>query len=83
MVSVEVVMKKVYYNTFGKDCYHQHSEMIQWCEDNIGKGRWLSGTPRTWEGLEELNWSVDSMFGNTTFAFKDPKHLTWFMLRWS
>jgi hypothetical protein len=27
-------------------------------------------------------WVMHSMFGNTTFAFKDAKHLTMFLLRW-
>jgi hypothetical protein len=69
--------------TFGKDRYHQHPEMEQWCKDNIGKGKWICGTPKTWKGLEDIDWAIDSMFGNTTFAFKDAKHLTLFILRWA
>ena len=69
--------------TFGRNRYHQHIEMYNWCERHFGYGKWLSGTPNSWVGLEKLNWCVDSMFGNTTFAFKDPKHLSMFLLRWS
>ena len=69
--------------TFGKHMYHLNIEMENWCREFIGAGKWLSGTPKTWKGLEMLDWTVDSMFGNTTFAFKDPKHLTIFTLRWS
>ena len=69
--------------TFEKNRYHQHIEMVEWCREHCGYGRWLAETPINWLGLEDLNWSVDSMFGNTTFAFRDPKHLTLFLLRWS
>lgn len=68
---------------FGKDRYHQHIEMCDWCRDNCGPGKWTSETATTWVGFENLNWLVDSMFGNTTFAFRDPKHLTMFLLRWA
>lgn len=67
---------------FGKSRYHQHMEMCAWCRLIIGEGKWLDGTPKTWAGIN-VNWCVDSMFGTTTFSFKDPKHLTMFLLRWS
>jgi hypothetical protein len=79
MVLAKVVMN---FFTFGKDKYHLHPEMEQWCHDNIGKGGWTYTTPKTWKGMGDKIWSIDSMFGNTTFAFKDPKHLTFFLLRW-
>jgi hypothetical protein len=28
-------------------------------------------------------WTIHSMFGNTTFAFKNKRHYTWFILRWN
>lgn len=68
--------------TFDKSRYHQHLDMCIWCSEHCGFGKWLSGTPKTWAGLEKLNWSVDSIFGNTTFAFKEPTHLIMFVLRW-
>lgn len=69
--------------TLGKNRYHQQPIMENWCRENLGPGKWLYGTPETWEGLDNINWSIDSMFGNTTFAFKDPKHFSMFVLRWS
>ena len=68
--------------TFGKDRYHQHPEMDQWCRDNIGVGKWVHDSPKTWEGMGSNIWVMHSMFGNTTFCFKEAKHLTWFLLRW-
>ena len=69
--------------TFGKERYHQHREMEQWCLENIGEGRWTYNTPSTWEGMNGKIWVMHSMFGHTTFAFKDARHLTLFALRWS
>ena len=69
--------------TFGKDRYHLNGAMEVWCAEHIGKGGWTHGTPKTWEGMNGWIWTVHSMFGHTTFAFKDAKHLTMFILRWS
>jgi hypothetical protein len=69
--------------TFGKERYHQHPEMEQWCHKNIGLGGWTYETPKTWEGMSNKIWSVDSMFGNTTFSFKNSKDYIMFILRWS
>ena len=69
--------------TFGKNRFHQHIEMCDWCREHCGFGKWLTDTPNSWAGFENLNWTVDSMFGNTTFAFKDSKHLSMFVLRWA
>jgi hypothetical protein len=69
--------------TFGKDRYHQHPEMEQWCRDYVGEGGWSYATPKTWEGMGDKIWIMHSMFGNTTYCFKDPKQLTMFILRWS
>jgi hypothetical protein len=57
--------------------------MEYWCEKNIGKGGWTYSTPETWEGMDGKVWIMHSMFGRTTFAFKDPKHLTMFLLVWA
>lgn len=69
--------------TFGKERYHQNREMEQWCLDNVGKGGWTYNTPKTWEGMNGKIWIMHSIFGHTTFAFKDARHLTLFALRWS
>ena len=59
--------------TFGKDRYHQHLEMEDWCHQFIGEGGWTWGEPATWEGMGNKVWIMYSMFGNTTFAFKDKR----------
>ena len=69
--------------TFGKDRYSQHPEMEQWCRSTIGEGGWTYETPKTWEGMGGKIWVMHSMFGNTTFAFKNSKDLTMFLLRWA
>ena len=69
--------------TFGKDRYHQHMVMEQWCQDHIGKGRWTWSGPVTWEGMGDNLWVMHSMFGNVTFVFKDQKHFSMFLLRWA
>lgn len=69
--------------TFGKDRYHLNGEMERWCHDNIGKGGWSYDTPKTWDGMGGRVWAMHSLFGHTTFVFKDSKHLTMFLLRWS
>lgn len=69
--------------TFGKDRYHLNGLMEEWCHHNIGKGGWSYNTPETWEGMSGKVWIMHSIFGNTTFCFKDPKHLTMFILRWA
>jgi hypothetical protein len=69
--------------TFGKDRYHQHLEMEEWCRTYVGEGKWIGGRIDTWEGMEPNIWAIESMFGNTTFMFKDPKNLTLFLLRWA
>lgn len=68
---------------FGKDRYHLNGEMERWCKDNVGEGGWTYDTPKTWEGMDSKVWIMHSMFGNTTFAFKDSKDLTMFLLRWA
>jgi hypothetical protein len=60
--------------TFGKDKYHLNREMEQWCEEHIGPGGWVR--------CNNDLWNVTSIFGDTTFSFKEKEHLTWFMLVW-
>lgn len=69
--------------TFGKDRYHQNRAMEQWCEKNIGPGCWAFGKANTWQGMDDKLWTIDSMFGNTTFSFKNDKDCTLFLLRWA
>jgi len=70
------------YITFGKDKYHLHLEMQAWCDQNIGHGLWIGEQyPKDWAGMPD--WTIHSMFGNTTFAFKDARNYTLFILRWA
>lgn len=69
--------------TFGKDRYHLNDEMEKWCKQNVGPGGWTGASPKTWKGMGEKTWVIHSMFGNTTFCFKEEKHYNWFVLRWS
>jgi hypothetical protein len=70
------------YITFGKDKYHLHLEMQAWCKQQFGEGKWISYPyPKDWTAMPD--WTIHSMFGNTTFAFKDEKQYNWFILRWA
>lgn len=69
--------------TFGKNLYYLNDAMEVWCAEHIGPGGWTYDTPKTWEGMGRKIWVMHSMFGNTTFVFKYPKHLTMFLLRWA
>lgn len=69
--------------TFNNSYYHLQEEMIKWCQDHIGKNpggtNWVYASPNDWE---ERIWCVSSMFGNTSFYFKNPSDATAFSLRW-
>ena len=68
---------------FGKDRYYQHLEMESWCYENIGMGGWSTSTPDSFEDLSPKIWVMHSMFGTTTFVFKEEKDAMFFILRWS
>lgn len=73
--------------TFGKDRYHQQHEITAWCREYVGHGGWTADMPASWEAMpaswEARSWAMYGMFGNITYAFKESKHLTAFILRWS
>lgn len=62
--------------TFDKNRYHQHREMEEWCYAHIGPGGWRPSPAD--DGL----WSIESMFGMTTFTFQNGRDYTMFLLRW-
>ncbi len=68
--------------SFGKKQYHRNIDMVDWCGKHIGPGGWSWGFPDPWEDMEDRIWCVFGVFGNITFCFKDPKHLTLFILKW-
>ena len=67
---------------FDKRRYHLHGDMMNWCNENIGKGGWSYDTPKTWEGMDGEIWVVRCAFGNTVFAFKNEADASMFILRW-
>lgn len=69
--------------TFNNTRYHLNGVMEEWCREQLGQGKWIGNRLVTWEGMEPNVWTIESMFGNTTFSFKEDKDFTWFLLRWS
>jgi hypothetical protein len=65
---------------FGKEKYHLHKAMQQWCQEKIGHGGW--NYP---ENVTDVNvrWCMDGMFGNTFFYFRDPEDAIAFKLVWA
>ena len=80
---MEIKKSTIHKITFGWDRYHQHGEMIEWCKENCGCGTWVYDSPQTWVGLETVNWTVHNWLSCITFSFRDSKHLSMFILRWS
>jgi hypothetical protein len=60
--------------TFNRSKYHLISKMEQWCSTTIGTGGWLY--------KQDDLWNVTSIFGNTTFKFKQHSHYMLFLLKW-
>jgi hypothetical protein len=78
---MEQLMTDSSFLTFNKTRFHQNAEMQAWGEKYCGEGKWINEPyPKEWTGLP--NWTIHSMFGNTTFAFKNKKHYNWFLLKW-
>ncbi len=64
--------------SFGKDRFHEQRDMLSWCEENFGDGGYYSFT----KNPDTARWSIDSMFGNTHFFFRDSKDAVLFGLKW-
>lgn len=64
--------------SLGREYYHLQEKMISWCSDNIGKGHWRA-VPTA---HNDIQWGVDSAFGNTHFCFRHAKDATLFSLKW-
>lgn len=54
--------------------YHMLHEMSSWCVTNVGSGGYVCDKHHTW--------NMETMFGNTTFRFKNGQDATAFALRW-
>ena len=57
-----------------KTRYHEREDMIQWCRDNIGRGGYIPHDYNVWE--------IDTIFGNSTFRFRNQQDAVLFALRW-
>ena len=66
--------------TVSRDRYYQQDEMIAWCRAQVGVGAWWNALPALPAGQD---WSIQCIFGQTTFWFKNEKHATLFSLKWS
>ena len=64
--------------SFGKDRYHEQRDMQSWCESQFGDGGYYAFT----KNPETARWSIDSMFGNTHFFFRNTEDALLFALRW-
>jgi len=62
---------------FGKDKYHLHQEMYQWCRDHLGAGGF--GIPFR---NSDDRWGLDINFGNACFYFKHDADAVLFALKW-
>lgn len=66
---------------FGKDRYHLHSEIEEWCKKHVGPGGWYSGGEIiSWKALGK--WRISCTFGNTTISFKNDEDAVAFKLVW-
>lgn len=64
---------------YNKTDYHHHINMIDWCRASIGDGGWTLQRDIAPGDL----WSVDSMFGITTFMFISNELMDRFLLEWN
>lgn len=68
--------------TFNINYCHLHHEITDWCRNMLGPGGWTRGSPETWENMGDDCWAMHrGLFGNITYSFKTPKHLSLFLLR--
>ncbi len=63
--------------SFGKERYHEYLDMIAWCEKHCGDGGYHAFTRNN-----DARWSVETMFGNTHFFFKEEKDVVLFSMKW-
>ena len=67
--------------TFGKEYYHLHSEIEEWCKKHVGPGGQYGGEEIiTWKALGK--WRLSCTFGNSKISFKNDEDATLFKLTW-
>lgn len=59
----------------GREHYHRHSEMVEWCCHNIGAGGHTSDPNPAWD--------LAIFFGNSTYYFAREQDATAFALKWT
>lgn len=65
--------------SLGRDRYHLQDEMVAWCRENVGLGSWWNSLPALPAGQD---WSIQCIFGRTTFWFKQDSDAVLFSLKW-
>ena len=60
---------------FSREHYHLINDMWEWCTENFGQGQWAGNT-------FTRDWSIETVFGYTTFVFKDDEQALIFKLKW-
>ena len=73
---------------FDKHRYHEHHDMMQWCNDNLGDGCWgqLDGPERygiNRTGQERWSYEWAGYGGKFSFQFRNEQDAMLFSLRWS
>lgn len=63
-----------YKTEIGREKYHLHNDIMQWCNDNIGPGGYRQNTNQVWD--------MSIVFGTATYYFKYERDLLLFILRW-
>lgn len=60
---------------FDKTRYHERDTMISWCRANVGQGGYIPH--------ENNKWEIGTIFGNSTFRFRNEQDLVFFKLKWA
>jgi len=64
----------------GREYYHRLRDIERWCRDNVGDGDWA---PRSeFREDQNLQWSINQIFGHTYVRFRRDRDATMFALKW-
>lgn len=63
-----------YQTKIGREKYHLHNEIMQWCNEHIGNGGYTQEPNSVWD--------MTIIFGTATYYFKYERDLIFFNLRW-
>ncbi len=62
--------------------YTLQDDMISWCQTNIGPGGWKNSPVLLFPNQDKWVWTVDSVFGYTTFTFTTAAAARRFTQEW-